>query len=164
MEVDISLLKNILYTFPILQEVEPFQGPRVGSCLTLGNELSEETHVLTKQKTLLERGIWAENNKVKEVRSPAQPPSSGFMVMELVRRLSLARHLAWPSIGLTQGPSWWHPHISAKMGSGVKDSGNLVGYIMGWHPSLPPCSLLGPPIRRQFIMPGQGRRFRSTVP
>ena len=23
---------------------EPFQGPKLGSCLTLGNELSEETH------------------------------------------------------------------------------------------------------------------------
>ena len=26
---------------------DPFQGPKLGSCLTLGNELSEETHVLT---------------------------------------------------------------------------------------------------------------------
>ena len=34
----------------------PFQGPRVGSCLTLRNELFEETHVLTKQETLLGRG------------------------------------------------------------------------------------------------------------
>ena len=24
---------------------DPFQGPKLGSCLTLGNELSEETHV-----------------------------------------------------------------------------------------------------------------------
>ena len=23
---------------------DPFQGPKLGSCLTLGNELSEETH------------------------------------------------------------------------------------------------------------------------
>ena len=29
---------------------DPFQGPKLGSCLTLGNELSEETHVLTKQE------------------------------------------------------------------------------------------------------------------
>ena len=29
----------------------------VGSCLTFGNELSEEAHLLTKQKTLLERDI-----------------------------------------------------------------------------------------------------------
>ena len=28
----------------------------MGSCLTLGNELSKETHELTKQETLLERG------------------------------------------------------------------------------------------------------------
>ena len=31
------------------------RGPSVGSCLTLRNELSEETHVLTKQEILLER-------------------------------------------------------------------------------------------------------------
>ena len=34
---------------------DPFQGPKVGSCLSLGNELSEQTHVLTKQETLLGR-------------------------------------------------------------------------------------------------------------
>lgn len=32
-----------------------FQGPRVDSCLTLGKELSEETHVLPKQEILLGR-------------------------------------------------------------------------------------------------------------
>ena len=39
---------------------DTFQGPRVDSCLTLGSESSEETHMLTKQETLLERGAWAE--------------------------------------------------------------------------------------------------------
>ena len=34
----------------------PLQGLRVGSCLTLRNELSEETHVLTKQEILLGKG------------------------------------------------------------------------------------------------------------
>ena len=29
----------------------PCQGPRVDSCLTFGNELSEETHMLTKQES-----------------------------------------------------------------------------------------------------------------
>ena len=38
----------------------------VGSCLTLGNELSEEIHELIKQKTLLGRGTWAESRKVRE--------------------------------------------------------------------------------------------------
>ena len=32
---------------------DPFQGLKLGSCLTLGNELSEETHLLTKQEILL---------------------------------------------------------------------------------------------------------------
>ena len=31
---------------------DSFQGRRVGFCLTLGNELSEETHVPTKEKIL----------------------------------------------------------------------------------------------------------------
>ena len=31
----------------------PFQGPKLGSCLTLGNELSEETHVLAKKEMYL---------------------------------------------------------------------------------------------------------------
>ena len=39
----------------LLQEGDPFQGPKLGSCLTLGNELSEETHALTKQEILLGR-------------------------------------------------------------------------------------------------------------
>ena len=34
---------------------DPFQGPKVGSYLTLRNELSELTHMLTKQGTLLGR-------------------------------------------------------------------------------------------------------------
>ena len=33
----------------------PYRAPRAGSCLTLGKELSEETHVLTKQEILLGR-------------------------------------------------------------------------------------------------------------
>ena len=40
------------------QKGDPFQSLRVGSCLTLRNELSKET--LTKQKTLLGRGTRAE--------------------------------------------------------------------------------------------------------
>ena len=33
----------------------PYRAQRAGSCLTLGKELSEETHVLTKQEILLGR-------------------------------------------------------------------------------------------------------------
>ena len=46
-----------------LQEGDPFQAPRMGSCLTVRNELSEETHVRTKPKALLGRGAQAESSK-----------------------------------------------------------------------------------------------------
>ena len=39
---------------------DPFQGLKLGSCLTLRNELSEETHVLTKQEILLGRALGGE--------------------------------------------------------------------------------------------------------
>ena len=48
----------------LLQKGNPFQDPRMGSCLTLGNELSKETHVLTKQDILLGKGAWAESSRV----------------------------------------------------------------------------------------------------
>lgn len=40
---------------------DPFQGLRMSSCLTLGNELSNETHMLTKQDTL-----WGRNPPPRE--------------------------------------------------------------------------------------------------
>ena len=52
---------------------ELFQVPRVGSCLTLGNKLSKETHKLTKQVTLLGRGAHGESNRVGEPRRTALP-------------------------------------------------------------------------------------------
>ena len=51
----------------------PFQGPKLGSCLTLGNELSEETHVLTKQEILLGKGTWVESGRVRKARRTALP-------------------------------------------------------------------------------------------
>ena len=49
----------------------PFQGLKLGSCLTLGNELSEETHVLTKQEILLGKGTQVESSRVREPRRTA---------------------------------------------------------------------------------------------
>ena len=49
------------------RKADPFQGPKLGSCLTLGCELSEETHVLTKQETLLGKGTWVESSKTLQV-------------------------------------------------------------------------------------------------
>ena len=57
---------------------DPFQGPKLG-CLTLGNELSEETHVLTKQEILLGKGTWVERRRVRVPRRTALPHGSlGF--------------------------------------------------------------------------------------
>ena len=50
---------------------DPFQGPKLGSCLTLGNELSEETQVLTKQEILLGKGTRVESSRVREPRGTA---------------------------------------------------------------------------------------------
>ena len=52
---------------------DPFQSLRVSSCLTLRNELSEETHVLTKQVTFLARSTEAEIRRVREPRRTALP-------------------------------------------------------------------------------------------
>ena len=35
---------------------DPLPGPKLGSCLTVGNELSKETRVLTKQEISLGKG------------------------------------------------------------------------------------------------------------
>ena len=51
-------------------------GPRVGSCLTLGNELSEETHILTKQEILLGNGAQVVSNRVRETRRTSLPCGS----------------------------------------------------------------------------------------
>ena len=57
----------------LLQDGGPFQGPKLGSCLTLGNELSEETHVLTKQEILLGKDTRVESSRVREPRRTALP-------------------------------------------------------------------------------------------
>ena len=55
------------------RKVDPFQGPKLGSCPTLRNELSKETHVLTKQEILLGKGPRVESRRVREPRRTALP-------------------------------------------------------------------------------------------
>ena len=57
------------------------EGPKLGSCLTLRNELSKETHVLAKQETLLGRVTQAESRKVREPRRTALPCGSQSQVL-----------------------------------------------------------------------------------
>ena len=76
------------------RKADPFQGLKLGSCLIFGNELSEETHVLTKQEIILGKGTRVESSRVREPRRTAllRGSVSGFMVMGLVSVWSLANH------------------------------------------------------------------------
>ena len=60
---------------------DPFQGPKLGSCLTLRNELSKETHGLTKQAILLGRGTQVGSSRLRE---PTLLTVLVFIVMGLV--------------------------------------------------------------------------------
>ena len=103
------------------QKGDPFQGPKVDTCLTLGNALSEEIHVLAKQKTLLGWGPLEESSRIREPRRstlPCQACSFRFYG----NRISFLG-CPWPVIllmpifGPTQSPSWWCMHVTDKMNS-----------------------------------------------
>ena len=64
---------------------------------------------------------------------------SGFMGRGLGSRLSLAICLAPPMHDLAPGPPWWCEHLSAKMDSGAKDPGRLVGRLL---PPIGPSQVL----------------------
>ena len=78
----------------LLQEEGHLPGPKSGSCLTLGNELSEETHTLTKQEIFLGKGTRVESRRVREPRKTAltHGSQSQVMVIGIVSRLSLVNH------------------------------------------------------------------------
>ena len=84
-----------------------------------------------------------ENSVVRETCSATWLTVSGLMVMGWVSEFSLAGHLAL--IWLRVLPSWWCMQLSAKTDSNAKDSGSLVGHIMGW------CLLFFSPL---WIFPG----------
>ena len=65
---------------------DPFQGPKLGSCLTLGNELSEETHA-DKARDFIGKGHPGgeqEGKGTQENCSATWLNVLGFMVMGLV--------------------------------------------------------------------------------
>ena len=151
---------------------DPFQGPKLGSCLTLGNELSKETHVLTKQEILFGRGPWAESSRVREPRRTAATWLAvlGFMLMVLVSRLSLANR--------SDSESFLVVHtLFSQDGCQREGFWEVVGHVvspfdLSW--SLPVgggllvlCSLPGPPVLKQLMqivtmVTGQGGRFQSV--
>ena len=58
-------------TTELLQEGGPLPEPKTGLLSNTRNELSEETHVLTKQEILLEKSTWVESSRVREPRRTA---------------------------------------------------------------------------------------------
>ena len=79
---------------------------RVGSCPTLRNELSKETYLLIKHKTI-EKGYLGREQSgrgTQENCSATWLTDSDFMGMGLVSGLSLASHLTWPLHCLAQDP------------------------------------------------------------
>ena len=57
------------------------RGLKLGSCLTLRNELSKETHALTKQEIFLGKGSQAESRRVRGPRRTALPCGSQSQVL-----------------------------------------------------------------------------------
>ena len=77
-----------------IAEGDPFQGSKVGSCLTLRKELSEVT-CTDKARDFTGKGHLGgeqEGQGTKETCSAMWLAVSGFMVMGLVSGLSLANH------------------------------------------------------------------------
>ena len=73
---------------------DPFHGLRVGSCLTLGNELSEETCAV-KARDFIGKGCLGGGQKGEGSRencSATWLTVSGFMLIGLLSGLSLASH------------------------------------------------------------------------
>ena len=79
-----------------MQEGGPLPGPEMGTCLTLRNELSEETYMLTKQEISLGRGAWVESSRVREHRRNALPYGLQFLVL-----------CNWVGFQIVAGQSLW---------------------------------------------------------
>ena len=142
---------------------DPFQGLKLGSCLTLRNELSEETHLLTKQEILL-------GKRTQEKSSVTWLAVSGFTVMGLVSGLSLANHSDSESFLVVhallsqdgcQREGFWEVvrHVVSPF--------DLSRTLLVGGGLLVPCSLPGPPVVKQLMqmvtmVPGQGGRFQSV--
>ena len=96
---------------------DPFQGPKLGSCLTLGNELSEETHAQSKRFYGERAPRWRAAGKgSQENCSATWLAVSGFTVMGLISGLSLANHSDSESFLVVQP-------CSTKMDAREEDSG-----------------------------------------
>ena len=149
---------------------DPFQGPKLGSRLTLGKELSEETHVLTKQEISLGKGSQVESRRVREPRRTALPcglQSYGDGIsFRVVFSQSFWLRVLPGGARLVQ-PRWMpERRILESVGQVVSPSDLFWTLLVGGG-LLVPSSLPGPPVVKQLMqmvtmVPGQGGRFRSV--
>ena len=150
---------------------DPFQGPKPGSCLTLGNELSEETHLLTEQEILLGKGAQVESRRVREPRRTAPPwlTVSGCMVMGLVSGSSLANpsdsksflvvHALSSQDGCQRGGFWEGRTCGVSLWPFLNSS--------GWWWLITSVFLTRTSCHKQLmqmvtVVPGQGGQFQSV--
>ena len=81
----------------LLQEGGPLPGPETGLLSNIGNELSEETHGLTKQETLLGKGTRVEYSKALSKDGGVGGSPMAGMILSLASEFHLAQNLTKPS-------------------------------------------------------------------
>ena len=151
---------------------DSFQGLKLGSCLTLGNELSKETQCWQSKRFYWE-GLpggeqWGEGTQGN--CSARWLAVSGFTVMGLVSGLALANRsdpesfLVVCALFSQDGCQW----------KGFWEEAGHVVSVFDFPWTLPvgggllvPCSLPGPSVVKQLMQmvteaPGQGGQFRSV--
>ena len=126
---------------------DTFQGPRVGSCLTVRNELSEET-CADKTRDFIGKGHPGgeqQGQGTQENSSATWLAVLGFMGMELVSGLSLAKSF-WLRVlpGDTRiAQPRWMPARRILGGGWTRGVSWTLSVSAGL---LVPCSLPGPPV------------------
>ena len=152
---------------------DPFQGPKLGSCLTLGSELSGGDPRADKARDFLGKGCPGgeqEGQGTQENCSATWLTVLGFMVMGLVSGLSSANHSDSEAFLVVHA-------LFSQDGCQREGFWEVVGHVVFpfvLSRTLPvgggllvPCSLPGPPVLKQLMqmgtmVPGQGGRFRSV--
>ena len=173
------MINNYRISAVCCRKGDPFQDPRMGSCVTLRNDLSKETHLLTKQKTLLGSGPWEEISRVKEPRRTVLPSGSQSPVRWewgqfpgcLWPTVLSSPYLVWPRVlpggSHTSQPRWIpEPRILGCRSSppSSRRPPSPPGHSSGQHPVPHQALLLRQLMRAAVILPGRGGWFPSVVP
>ena len=164
--------QKCIFSWVCCRKGDPFQGPKLGSCLTLENELSEETHVLTKQEILLGKGTRVESSRAREPRRTALPCglSVGFYGDGISFRVVFSQSF-WLRV-LPGGACLVQPNGCQREGFWEVVRHVVSPFDLSWTllvggGLLVLCSLPGLPVVKQLMqivtmVPGQGGQFQSV--